>query len=67
LEKRKILIQAKAFKSNLTLGVSWSAVSGAISDSDEERGFFSGVFFSADFMDGEVMFVLAEKNREGKK
>jgi hypothetical protein len=38
-----------------------------MSDSDEERGFFSGVFFSADFMDGEVMFVLAEKSREGKK
>lgn len=67
LEKRKILIQAKTLKSSrfIKLRVSGcSAASGCCEHSEAVRGFFSGVFFSADFIDGEVISLWYLKNME---
>lgn len=56
------------FKSNLSRGVSRSvAVSGGCSDDSDVERFFSGVFFSADFMDGEVMMLTKRFEKRERK
>lgn len=68
LANRKMRNQAKLFKLSFALGVSCSSCAFSAEASPSEAdpaGFFSGVFFSVDFIDGEVM-ALKKLKRECK-
>lgn len=61
-------IQANALKSSdlaggLTVKLSWPCSD----DSDVVRDFFSGVFLSADFIDGEVILRILKRERNHVK